>query len=141
MMRKVVDVALSGFTAALILSAVFILGPEMESRLWPAYSKFTLLSVEPMPEGQSKVVFRYTKLRQCVPQGFSWFLGEPGAANRQLKVVSADGKRSSEPRPVGENTSAPYIVDAAPDEFRSRAFAEIFSQCHPVWTTRSKIYP
>ena len=140
-MRRFIDLTLAGMGAALLLIAVFMFGPMLETAFYPAYSKFKIASVEPLPDGQSRVQFQYSKYRQCDPQGFSWFIGEPGAAFRQLKVTADDYKGRSTARPIGDHMSEPYVIDARPDQLKDRAFAEIYSRCHPFWLTRSSIYP
>lgn len=97
------------------------------------------MSVEPYGEGQSRAVFRFTKLRQCDPQGSAWFAGEMGKAFRQLPMTIQGGGTSL--RPLGEQLTSPYIIDAPPEVVRGAVFAEIYSRCWPLWTTRSVIYP
>lgn len=141
MIRRLLDLFLSGLGAAVLVVAVLVLGPEVETRINPVYSKFNIASIEEMPDGMSKVVFRYRKERQCDPLGFSWYVGEPGAAFRQLKVTPADPSDATPVRPLGENTSVPYVIDATPEQIRTRVYGEIFNRCHAAWTSRTVIYP
>jgi hypothetical protein len=141
MIRRFLDLVLSALGAAVLVVAVLILGPEIETRVNPVYSKFTILSIVGQPDGTSKVVFRYRKERQCDPQGFSWYVGEPGAAFRQLKVTPADPSEATPVRPIGENTSVPYVIDATPEQLIERGYGEIFNRCHAAWTSRTIIYP
>ena len=140
-MRRFIDLILSGLGAAVMLTAVFILGPEIETRFFPVYSKFEIESIRPVDSENSEVIFRYTKYRQCVPQGFSWYMGEPGAAFRQLRVIPSDPDESPPVRPLGRNKSVPYVIDATPDQITDRVFGEIFSNCHSAWTIKTLIYP
>lgn len=140
-MRRLLDLTLSGLGAAVLLAAIFIIGPELETRFWPAYSRFEIQSIRPVNDDSSEVVFRYKKHRQCSPQGFSWYMGEPGAAFRQLKVAPVDPGESPPIRPLGKNTSVPYVIDATPEQIQTRTFGEIFARCHFAWVTRSVIYP
>ena len=140
-MRRIVDLVLSCIGTALIIAAVFLIGPELETRFWPVYSKFKVQTVEEQPDGTSKVTFEYTKHRWCEPLGFSWFVGEPGAAFRQLRVVPADPDESTMVRPLGRNKSVPYIIDATPSQLEGRVYGEIFNRCHPAWSSRTAIYP
>jgi hypothetical protein len=73
--------------------------------------------------------------------GFSWYVGEPGGAFRQLKVVPADLDGGSKVRPVGRSKSVPYIIDATPSQLNGRIYGEIYNRCHPAWSTRTAIYP
>jgi len=140
-MRRFLDLTLSGLGAAVLLIAVFVLGPELETRFFPVYSKFEIERIRPIDATSSEVVFRYTKYRECAPQGFSWYMGEPGAAFRQMKVIPSDPDESPPIRPLGKNLSVPYVIDATPDQIRDRTFGEIFNRCHFAWSSRSVIYP
>lgn len=137
--RDAVNFALSSVGAMVLMMGVLIIGPYLETKFWPAYSAFEIESVEPYEGGKSKVVFRYTKYRQCEPQGFSWFAGELGAAYRQINIRSLDGPQP--PRQLGQNLSNTYVVDVPPNVLINGTFAEIYSKCHFLWTTRSEIYP
>jgi len=137
--KDAVNFILSSVAALVLYMGVFTIGPYVETKLFPAYSKFQLASVEPYGDGQSRVVFGYTKYRQCEPQGFSWFAGELGASYRQL-AFRAEGDPGPA-RPLGANITRHYIIDVRPDVLRDGVFAEIYSRCHPFWVTRSEIYP
>lgn len=137
---RVLNIALSLTSFFLLVAAMFTLGPAWETRFYPAYSKFTIASIRQAPDGGSLVKFTYTKLRACEPLGFRWFIGEPGAAFRQLDVVSErPGPRIN--RPIGTHTSVEYKVDVTPEALVNQGFASIYSNCHPFWITRSVIYP
>lgn len=129
--------------AAVIVAAggVLTLGPYIETRFFPVYSKFEIVKIDETPSGGSRVVFRYTKLRSCPPSGFMWFIGEPGGAFRQVDILSARPPGARVNRPLGENTSVPYEIDVPPQELLERGFATIYNNCHALWTTRSVIYP
>lgn len=123
-----------------LISAVFVFGPPLESKLTPVYSKFRIISIEPYGEGQTRAVFEFTKWRQCAPQGFAWYAGNPGAAFRQIDV-EIEQQVGGAPRPLGVQQSSPYILDVAPEDLTGIVFAEIYSRCHFLWTTRTDIYP
>lgn len=137
--KDAVNFVLSSVAALVLYMGVFTIAPYLETKFWPAYSRFDIVSVEPYGDGQSKVVFKYTKHRQCEPQGFSWFSGELGAAFRQISIRSLNGPMP--PRALGANVSNAYVVDVKPAVLVNGTFAEIYSRCHPFWTTRSEIYP
>lgn len=140
-MRQIADRLLTAIGAAILIMAVFIIGPEVETRFFPVYSTFKVETIEPLPGGQSKVVFEYTKYRWCDPMGFAWYVGEPGGAFRQLKVVPEDPDAGSKIRPLGVNKSVPYIIDATPSQLSGRVYGEIYNRCHPAWSSRTLIYP
>lgn len=135
------DTALTLMGLFIVALGVFVLGPAIETRFFPVYSKFSILTIRPLESGGSEVVFRYFKNRRCEPAGFMWFVGEPGAAFRQIAVESDRPTSTRVNRSVGENTSVPYRVDVAPDVLAKQGFASVYSNCHPFWVTRSAIYP
>lgn len=138
--RDALNFMLSSVAAMVLYMGVATIGPYLESKVWPAYSRFTIESIEPYGENQSRVVFSYWKYRMCEPQGFAWFAGDLGLSYRQLTMRS-DATRATPPRPLGYNLSQPYIVDVEPNALRDGTFAEIYSRCHPFWVSRSSIYP
>lgn len=137
--KQAISFALTSCGAMILFMGLFVVGPVVETKLFPVYSKFALVSVEPFGDGQSRAVFEFTKHRQCEPQGSAWFAGEFGAAFRQLPM-RIDG-RIAGTRPLGRQLTSPYIIDALPELVRDGVFAEIYSRCHPFWLTRSAIYP
>lgn len=138
---KMLDLGLTVAAVAIALGGASIIGPKLETRLFPVYSKFKIYSIKALPDGESEVVFSYTKLRSCAPAGVTWFVGEPGAAFRQVDLVSLRPTNPPVNRPLGANISVPYVVDVAPEVLRDQGFASIYSNCHPFWITQSIIYP
>lgn len=138
---RFLDRTLTLAAIALTAGSVLVLGPSLETKLFPVYSKFEIVKIDETPSGGSRVVFKYFKLRDCQPAGFMWFIGEPGAAFRQVDILSARPPGVRVNRPIGENTSVPYEIDVPPNELLTRGFATIYNNCHPLWVTRSVIYP
>lgn len=137
--KQAISFALTSCGAMILFMGFFVVGPVIETKVFPVYSKFEVVSIEPYGDGQSRAVFKFQKLRQCDPQGSAWYAGEFGAAFRQLPM-KIDGQSGSV-RPLGEQLTSPYIIDATPEMVAEGVFAEIFSRCHPFWQTRSSIYP
>ncbi|MCB5201867.1 hypothetical protein LH464_05165 [Neorhizobium sp. T786] len=124
-----------------LMMGFFTIGPELETRFWPAYGKFRLVSVEPYGEGHSRAVFEFEKKRSCTPAGFAWFNGEIGNSY-QVVNFSIDGPGGSGvQRPTGHHVSSPYIIEVNPNDVRTRLLGEIYSRCHPFWITRSEVFP
>lgn len=138
---KVIDWLLTFGLIALGAFAVLTLGPTLESKFFPVYSKFQILKIEQTADGGSNVVFRYTKLRECRPAGVRWFIGDPGGAYRQIELLSSRPPGVRVNRPLGENTSPPYYIDVSPEVLRTQGFADIYNNCHSLWVTQSSIYP
>lgn len=131
--------AVLGFLFTIVLVMVgFMVGPAIETRFFPVYSRFELVAAEENGEG-TLAQFRYTKLRECPAQGFAWYIGELGAANRQVPVKPTT--RLNAPRSVGEHVTSPYLIEAELRQVKGGMRAEIFNRCHPFWVTRTEIYP
>lgn len=117
----------------------YIVGPTIETRFFPVYSRFELVSVQSV-DGKTVGQFQYEKRRQCPAQGFAWFAGEFGATSRQVEVMPTEQRAASQP--LGMHTTVPYVfVGTSPDQVRSSMRAEIYNRCHPFWITRTEIYP
>lgn len=131
--------AVLGFLFVIVLTMVgFMVGPAVETRFFPVYSRFELLSAEET-DGGTVAQFRYEKKRQCPAQGFAWYVGELGAASRQVLVRPTE--RPNAPRGLGIHVTTPYLIDAEMRQVQGGMRAEIFSRCHPFWVTRTEIYP
>lgn len=137
----VADFALSVAGFMLAGAAFLTLGPALETRYFPVYSKFKIVDLTETSDGGSEVTFSFYKRRSCAPSGINWFIGDPDGAYRQTELISARPTTIANNRPVGSHVSIPYKVDVAPDVLRARGFASIYSNCHPFWVTRSVIYP
>jgi hypothetical protein len=127
--------------AMVIGSAVMVFGPVLETYLYPAYSRFEVVSIEPTKDGQTRARFRFTKHRACVPHGFTWFSGEAGAEYREVDVVINQDKSLPPVRPIGEQLTSEYILGVEPSVLERGVYAEIYSRCHPFWITTSIVYP
>lgn len=138
-MMRLLDWVLNATIAVVMLLIIFVAGPEVETRWFPAYSKFTIDDVKPTPDGEGSVVtVEFSVFRRCVPQGYAWYTGDLGLGMRLVNVKS----RALPPtmRPVGRHRSV-IDVDISPAEIMNNLYAEVFSRCHPFWVTRSVIYP
>lgn len=141
-MRRVFDLAAAVLMSMILIVGVFTVGPMLETRYFPVYSKFTLDHIAPQPNGRTIIYSTFTKYRDCVPIGFAWYVGD-GINVRQLQVIvlRADHEAPTPVRPVGTQRMSPFEVDASPEEIASLAFAEVYTRCHPLWTTRSEVFP
>lgn len=134
------------YALAWSILAVFFgwaVAPTVETLYFPVYSKFELVSAEQIPEGVL-AVFEFTKNRECAPKGLSWYLGEVGAST-SITITTPEGVRS--PRPVGLNTSSPYLFEGVTlEDLDKRIIAQIRNQCdfygfQIPWLSVSDVYP
>ncbi len=121
--RNLAFLALYVCAAMVLMMGVFTIGSLIETKFWPAYGKFRLVSVEPYGDGYSKAVFAFEKKRSCTPAGFAWFNGEIGNSYQvvDFRVDGASG--SGVTRPPGHHISSPYIIEVNPNEVRTSHLA------------------
>lgn len=127
--------------AMLAMMGFFTLGPIAETKFFPAYGRFKLISVEPYGAGQSRAIFSFEKKRSCTPAGFAWFNGDIGSSYQIVDFTIDAPGGSGITRPSGHHISSPYIIDVPPNDVRTQPLGEIYSRCHPFWITRSEVYP
>lgn len=133
--------------AWLIIAGVlcFAVAPMVETKLFPPYSTFTLLTAEQTPDG-TIATFRFVKNRSCAPKGLTWYIGEVGDST-SIDTAAPNGTRA--PRPLGEQTTSPYLFpNISVDVLKSDMVAVLRNQCTfpftsiPLpWITVSWVYP
>lgn len=124
--------------ALVVVSAIRIFGPEVETRLFPVYGKFEIASMKVLGENKTEVVFRFEKLRYCDARGADWSDGELGQAFH----VDVGPQTLPAPRPLGVQLSRPYVFTGTPEGVRGNLTAIIYSQCpFTPWRTSSTVYP
>lgn len=129
-----------GSMIVVMISVMLVLwvGPAAETRFFPVYSRFEVVTAEKSPEG-TIATFKFTKYRDCEARGWAWYVGEFGAVSRQVEVKPVDGSVPS--RKVGPNVSSKHLIAADPQQVRDDMYAEIYTRCHPFWLTRSVVRP
>lgn len=115
--------------------AFYTVGPMLETRFWPVYSRFRIVEAVDTPDGL-RVVARFTKYRDCAPQGYGWYVGEFGIM-RQVITRSSDTVIT---RPMGMQLGTFVVKDLTLKDL-PYLYAEVYHNCYPLWTTRSIIYP
>lgn len=145
--------AIAFWSAYFLLACALLsfIGPLIETRFFPVYTKFELIEATETPEGVI-AVFEFTKIRQCGPKGSHWYLGN----SMSIDVTVPSGLAGPEPRPLGLQRTSPYLLEGttlADLKDPNRVMAEVRSQCNfPVldyfgwfvpqpWSTVSNVYP
>jgi len=136
--NRVRDAILGVLFVMVTVMVIGTFGPAIETRFFPVYSKFELVSADET-EGGTVAQFRYEKLRECPAQGFAWYVGELGAASRQIVVEPVNPVNG--PRGVGAHVTTPYLMDVDLRHIKDGMRAEIFNRCHAFWVSRTEIYP
>lgn len=137
---------LSAFLHVLLFMAlavfIFSVGPLIEERFFPVYSKFTIVEAVNVPGGV-RAVFRFTKWRNCDPseRGIAWYHGDEGSGFTQLRTENL-GPPAVLPRPIGTQRTNPWLFQGIDElDLRSEVFAEVYARCHPLWITRTVVFP
>jgi hypothetical protein len=133
---------IAGFLA-LIPPSYFIL-QAIEHAQFPVVGKMELLNIE-AEEGNTTLVYvKFDKLRDCKYLGISWFRKLPGDV---LERATIDIRpltpldRSDTNRPVGTQITGPWRIGIPADVIRSTSTVHLTHQCHPLYVTRTVIYP
>lgn len=126
-------------TMVLILG-IWSIGPVIETRYFPVYSKFTITKMEEVDEGMNFTA-RFTKYRNCDPQGFAWYIGDLGTGARVVPARGVVPSTGAVHRPVGTHLVGPVLLKDITMSDVPYLYAEIYHHCHPLWVTRSVIYP
>lgn len=140
--------AFKAFCCAVIMITtaftVYTVGPVLETKYFPAVSRFKVLTLEADKSGNAVITVRFTKRRdECEYIGISWFRGsrENGFERVPVVLTRKEGDTSSPNRPAGVQTSGPWLIGIPKDEFSNNSFATLFHRCHPFWTTVSEVWP
>jgi hypothetical protein len=128
---------LQGLLLLVLVLFVYGVGPTLETGYFPVYSKFKILKATDTPEGLSMTI-QYKKLRDCEPQGYGWFVGDIGVGRREVR---SGNNFTSVSRPVDSLITRFVVIRDLKLEDLTQLYAEIYSRCHPLWVTRSVIYP
>lgn len=127
--------------AIAFMPLVLTIGPGLETRHFPVFSKFDFVSVTEVAPGRSEVVVAFDKLRDCDPAGYAWYIGRRGEGQFSELTVQSTSNGNSYGRPVGRQVSLPFQVNASPDQLKD-VFVDVFSRCpFQPWTTKSEVYP
>ena len=92
------------------LYAIWIVGPPLETRFWPVVSKLQIISMEPAPDGFTKIRAGFNKLRDCEYVGIAWFVGDRSISfERVVVALNRDPKDTGSPnRPLGYQRAGPW---------------------------------
>ena len=134
-MKKGMQTFLYVLFAMMLYIALQAIGPGMETKFWPVYSRFVINNASDTPEGL-KLETTFTKHRDCSPQGYGWYLGEFGLM-KQVLTRSADVIQH---RPLGRQTGT-FVIKELRTKDLAVMYAEVYHYCHSLWTTRSVIFP
>lgn len=133
---KAISWLLNLAVVATAIMAFYTIGPLLETKLFPVYSKFKILEVK-QGDGLTFTI-EIRKLRDCAPQGWAWYTTDLGGYIQQLDVAP---RRQQTPKmPLGKHLTTFKITEIAASDIPS-LYAETFSNCHPFWVTRSVVFP
>lgn len=137
---KLISFVLTILLSMVLIVLFFSLGPLAEGKLFPVYSHFTIVSADPDNEGV-RVVFRYTKYRNCDPLGYQWYADDSDGLGPGVKVLNIKRIAPPNPKPLGTQLSNPIIIEGITPLELPNVRASIFSRCHPLWVTETIVRP
>lgn len=150
MMALVTAVRVRLFNAAFYVSMavvayvmLFTVGRSVETAMFPVFSYFRIASVQEIEPNVIRLQVSFTKDRDCEPGGYAWYAGQRGGTFRELGVrtIPPEGNQTGI-RPLGAGqVSRPFDLLISADEFEAGIFADVYSRCHPLWLSRSEVYP
>lgn len=119
--------------AALVLS----FAGNIEGRVAPVVSDFQITRMETAGEGFTRFWGTAVRVRDCKWRGMNWYLGDGNSdASATVRI-----EESTKIRRLGKFSFGPWVAAVTPDELRDKTFAVAIHECHPLWSTRTRIYP
>ncbi len=134
----------TAITFAATLYTIWLAGPWIETRYYPAVSRLKVLSSTVDREtGGASITVEFTKLRACEWIGIAWYRGKQDGLFERVPVTLGRraGDTSSPNRSTGRQSAGPWIIGLSLDDLRSNSFAQLTHRCHPFWITTTDFYP
>lgn len=133
------------FATIVTLSAILtVIGPTIETRMFPVVSKLTILSAIPGPDpNTTQIEVAFDKLRDCEYIGLSWYHSPRGKPFERVPVMlmRKPSDNSDPNRPLGYQQAGPWVIGVAPSELRTNSFAILSHRCHQWWLSRTEFFP
>lgn len=130
-------------TFCFTVTSLLLIAPYVETRWFPVVSKMQISEMNALTPERTAVYASFEKLRDCDYVGIAWFHGsrKTGFERVPIQLLRAPGDISSPNRPLGRQTSGPWIVDIPIGEIRNNSFVELYHHCTPLWITATEFYP
>lgn len=131
------------FTVVCTLYIAFLVGPVLETKLFPVLDPLQIDRVEYKDEDNAYVYASFNKRRACEYVGTAWYKGlRSGEFDRVLMItIRQEGDNSSPTRPQGRQHAGPWLIGMNAKDVVRYSFVDIFHRCHPFWITRTNWYP
>jgi len=142
MLSIAVKAICAGVIFASTLYAIWVVGPWLETRYFPAVGKLMIQQATEI-DGKSVLHVAFRKLRDCEYIGIAWYRGQQGGEFTRVPIVLGrqEDDNSSPNRAVGFQFTGPWTVDVPMAELHSNSFALLQHRCHPAWLTTTEFYP
>ena len=128
------------FVATLV--AIWLLGPTVETKFFPVVGKLAITKMEAVSDTETKIWAYFFKRRSCEYVGISWFKRDGDSFVRvPLQLLRQPGDVSSPNRPVGAQTSGPWIVGIPKDQIIANSYVELQHRCGFPWLSITEFYP
>lgn len=121
----------------LIVFPMWTVAPIIEGRFFPVTGRMVIEQVQPEGEYRTRIWGEIEKRRDCSFERIEFHLGTPGHSS----IVDLDFEEASRVRSAGLFGFGPWLLHLSREQLYSRAFAYVYHRCHPLWLTRTTLYP
>lgn len=139
--NRALAVMWGGLVAAVLYLSIVLLGPGLEGRFFPVMTDYRVTEFSVHPEDGS-ITFRprFTKVRDCVNYGSSWFAVDAEGNYTRVQLNSA----AATPVPIatgplGRRVGNPQQL--APPKGAVAFLGTLEHDCGLVWHTRTQVGP
>lgn len=126
------------YTILLIVAWLFVIvfnnvPGTLEGYLFPVVTEFKIEEVSQ----DSRVRGTFLKMRECQFREVTWYLTD-GETKIPVSLTFEDGPKI---RHEGRESYGPWHVGIPSDRIRSESYVVVEHRCHPLWPTKTKLYP
>lgn len=143
MLLRVLLFFLYGASFMFAITTILLIAPYIETKHWPVVSKMQIDRMVSLDYNKTEVYASFEKLRSCDYVGIAWYYGnrKTGFTRAPLELMRSSSDVSSPNRPLGRQSSGPWIVSIPMEEISKNSFVELYHKCTPFWLTRTEFYP
>lgn len=142
-LATVVKLILATVTVVMTFYSFLLIGPIIESRIFPVIDKLHILEAQKQADGALRIKVWANKLRMCEYVGISWYRGSASTSFTRVPIIL---KRTIDipqdpTRPLGPQVMGPWYISLSIEELYNNSFAEITYRCHILWPTVNRVFP
>lgn len=127
-----------GSLGAMAFGLLSAYGGAVEGRYFPAVSDFEITRMEPAGPLSVRIWGEFYRPREgCNFAGLSWYLGTP----ERSSIAPITFEEGAVVREGGGADFGPWVIGLTPGQLLDNSYAIASHDCHPVWITRTEMYP